>query len=112
MIAVYLLFPITPLSTYVFAAAIGFLWLSTVPLTNALIAQIFGVKYLAMLSSFVFFSHQVGSFLGVWLGGALFDMTGSYTLMWMIAIALGVIAAVLNLPIDERPVGVARGQPA
>jgi predicted MFS family arabinose efflux permease len=112
VIAIYLLFPITPVSTYIFAAAIGFLWLSTVPLTNALVAQIFGVKYLAMLSGFVFFSHQLGSFLGVWLGGALFDMTGSYALMWIIAIALGVIAAILNLPIDERPVRAARSQPA
>jgi predicted MFS family arabinose efflux permease len=112
VIAIYLAFPITPFSTYVFAAAIGFLWLSTVPLTNALVAQIFGVKYLAMLSGFVFFSHQLGSFLGVWLGGALFDATGSYALMWIIAIALGVIAAILNLPIDERPVHVTRSQPA
>ena len=112
VIAIYLAFPISPLSTYVFAAAIGFMWLSTVPLTNALVAQIFGVKYLAMLSGFVFFSHQLGSFLGVWLGGALFDATGSYALMWIIAVALGVIAAVLNLPIDERPAHVARSQPA
>ena len=112
VIAIYLLFPISSLSTYAFAAAIGFLWLSTVPLTNALVAQIFGVKYLAMLSGFVFFSHQLGSFLGVWLGGVMFDTTGSYTLMWLIAIALGVIAAILNLPIDERPVAVMRSQPA
>ena len=112
VIAIYLLFPITPVSTYIFAAAIGFLWLSTVPLTNALVAQIFGVKYLATLSGFVFFSHQLGSFLGVWLGGALFDMTGSYTLVWIITIALGVIAAILNLPIDERPVRAVRSQPA
>jgi MFS family permease len=110
VITLYLFFPITPLSTYIFAAAIGFLWLSTVPLTNALVAQIFGVKFLAMLSGFVFFSHQLGSFLGAWLGGVLFDTTGSYRLMWMIAIALGMVAAVLNLPIDERPVGVARRQ--
>ena len=112
VIAIYLAFPITPLSTYAFAAAIGFLWLSTVPLTNALVAQIFGVKYLAMLSGFVFFSHQLGSFLGVWLGGALFDATGSYALMWIVAIALGGIAAILNLPIDERPVHVTRSQAA
>ena len=111
VIAIYLAFPITPLSTYVFASAIGFLWLSTVPLTNALVAQIFGVRYLAMLSGFVFFSHQLGSFLGVWLGGALFDATGSYALMWIIAIALGVIAAILNLPIDQRPVHLTRSLP-
>ena len=112
VIAIYLFLPITPLSTYIFAAAIGFLWLSTVPLTNALVVQIFGVQYLAMLSGFVFFSHQLGSFLGVWLGGVVFDATGSYTLTWIIAIALGVVAAIVNLPIDERPVAVARSEPA
>lgn len=110
VIASYLAFPISPASTYGFACAIGFLWLSTVPLTNALVVQIFGVKYLAMLSGFVFFSHQIGSFLGAWLGGAIFDATGAYTLMWTIAIALGVVAALVNLPIDERPLPARHGQ--
>jgi predicted MFS family arabinose efflux permease len=102
VIALLLAFPVTPLSVYLFAGAMGVLWLGTVPLTNGLVAQIFGVKYLAMLSGFVFFSHQIGSFLGVWLGGYLFDRTGSYDVVWVICIALGVVAALLNLPIDER----------
>ena len=101
VIGLFLLLPLTPLSAYVFAATIGFLWLSTVPLTNAIVAQVFGVRYLGMLSGFVFFSHQIGSFLGVWLGGRLFDSTGSYDIVWTICIALGVIAALSNLPIEE-----------
>jgi predicted MFS family arabinose efflux permease len=83
-----------------------------VPLTNGLVAQIFGVRYLAMLSGFVFFSHQVGSFLGVWLGGLLFDKTSSYDIVWMICIALGVVAALINLPVDERPMARLAAQPA
>ncbi len=104
VIVIFLLCPLTPLAVGLFAAAMGFLWLGTVPLTNGLVAQIFGVRYLAMLSGFVFFSHQLGSFLGVWLGGVLFDRTGSYNLVWLICIALGLVAALLNLPINERPV--------
>jgi predicted MFS family arabinose efflux permease len=104
VIVIFLLLPITPLSVYLFAAAIGILWLATVPLTNGLVAQIFGVQYLSMLGGFVFFSHQIGSFLGVWLGGYLYDRTGSYNLVWLIAIALGVVAAIANLPIDEREI--------
>lgn len=104
VITVFLLVPISPLSVYVFAGSIGILWLATVPLTNGMVAQIFGVQFVSMLSGFVFFSHQIGSFLGVWLGGALFDRTGSYDIVWMIAIALGVVAALVNLPIDEKPV--------
>ena len=101
VISLFLLLPLTPWSVYVFAAAIGFLWLSTVPLTNAIVAQVFGVRYLGMLSGLVFFSHQIGSFLGVWLGGRLFDSTGSYDIVWLICIALGVVAALLNLPVNE-----------
>ena len=82
----------------------GFLWLSTVPLTNATIAQIFGVQHLSMLGGFVFFSHQIGSFLGVWLGGYLYDATGSYDIVWYIAIALGVFAGLINLPVKESPI--------
>ena len=82
----------------------GFLWLSTVPLTNAAIARIFGVAHLSMLSGFVFLSHQIGSFLGVWLGGYLYDRTGSYDVVWYIAIALGAAAALVNLPIREQPI--------
>ncbi|MBP6902153.1 MAG: MFS transporter [Burkholderiaceae bacterium] len=100
-IIAFLLAPLTPMSVYVFSAVIGTLWLSTVPPTNAVIAQIFGVQYLSMLGGFVFFSHQVGSFLGVWLGGKLYDATGSYDLVWWIAVALGVAAALANLPVRE-----------
>ncbi|HSO06969.1 MAG TPA: MFS transporter [Pelomicrobium sp.] len=102
VISVFLLLPITPVSVYVFSALMGLLWLSTVPLTNGVVAQIFGVKYLATLFGFVFFGHQVGSFLGVWLGGRLFDATGSYGTVWLITIGLGVVAALLHWPIDDR----------
>ena len=101
-IAIFLWLPLTPASAYLFAATMGLLWLSTVPLTNALVAQVFGVRFLGMLSGLVFFSHQVGSFLGVWLGGRLFDATGSYDTIWGICILLGVVAALCHLPIDER----------
>ncbi|MFZ5508504.1 MAG: MFS transporter [Pseudomonadota bacterium] len=110
-IVAFLLAPLSPASVAVFAAVMGLLWLGTVPLTNGLVAQIFGVRYLAMLSGFVFFSHQVGSFLGVWLGGLLFDKTGSYNVVWIICIGLGAVAALLNLPVDERPL-VRAPQPA
>ncbi|HWK85142.1 MAG TPA: MFS transporter [Caldimonas sp.] len=102
VIVVFLAVPLSPASVYAFASAIGFLWLSTVPLTTGLVAEIFGVRYLSMLGGFVFLSHQVGSFLGVWLGGRLYDMTGSYDLVWWIAVALGIFAAIVNLPIRER----------
>lgn len=103
-ITLFLVAPLTPLSVYVFASVMGFLWLSTVPVTNATVAQIFGVAHLSMLSGFVFFSHQIGSFLGVWLGGVLYDRTGSYDIVWYIAIALGVFAALVNLPVKERAI--------
>jgi len=102
-IALLISFPLTPVSAYLFAAAMGFLWLGTVPLTNGVVAGIFGVKHLAMLSGFVFFFHQLGSFFGGWLGGYVFDHTGSYQIVWLIAIGLSVISVVANLPIDERP---------
>lgn len=110
VIGVFLSFPITPASVYAFATLMGFLWLSTVPVTNATVAQIFGVAHLSMLSGFVFFGHQIGSFLGVWLGGWLYDRTGSYDMVWYIAIALGILAAALNLPIRETP--IVRNTPA
>lgn len=103
-IALFLLAPLTPMSVYVFSAVMGLLWLSTVPVTNAAVAQIFGVAHLSMLSGFVFFSHQIGSFLGVWLGGYLHDRTGSYDLVWYIAMILGVLAALVNLPIKESSI--------
>lgn len=110
VIGIFLLAPLSPMSVYIFAATMGFLWLSTVPPTNALVAQIFGVQYMSMLGGFVFFSHQVGSFLGAWLGGKLYDLTGNYDVVWGIAIALGVFAALANLPVREEP--VQRGLPA
>ena len=100
----FLLLPLSPTTTYIFAAMMGILWLSTVPLTNAIVAQIFGVKYLSMLSGLVFFSHQLGSFCGAFLGGYLFDRTGSYLIVWEIAIALGVFAFLVNLPVKERAI--------
>jgi len=103
-IAVFLIAPLTPMSVYVFSTIMGLLWLSTVPVTNAAVAQIFGVAHLSMLSGFVFFSHQIGSFMGVWLGGYLYDRTGSYDIVWYIAIALGVLAALVNLPIKESAI--------
>ena len=104
IIAAFILVPISPMSVYAFAVALGILWLSTVPATNGIVAQVFGVRYLAMLSGFTFFSHQVGSFLGAWLGGLLFDRTGSYNIVWYLSIALGIVAGLLNLPIDEREI--------
>lgn len=103
VIVAFVSLPISPASVYVFAAAMGLLWLSTVPLTNGIVAEIFGVRYLSMLGGFVFLSHQLGSFLGAWLGGRLYDMTGSYDVVWWLAIALGIASAVVNLPIRERP---------
>ncbi len=101
-IVAFLLVPLSPASVYVFAATMGMLWLSTVPLTTGLVADIFGVRYLSMLGGFVFLSHQIGSFLGAWLGGRLYDMTGSYDVVWWIAVGLGIFAALINLPIQER----------
>lgn len=109
-IVAFISLPLTPASVYVFAAVIGFLWLSTVPPTNAVVAQIFGAQHLSMLGGFVFLSHQIGSFLGVWLGGRLYDATGSYDVVWWLAVALGVVAMLANLPVREAP--ILRAQPA
>ena len=109
-IVLFISLPLTPMSVYVFSAVMGLLWLSTVPPTNAIVAQIFGVQYMSMLGGFVFLSHQVGSFMGVWLGGLLYDGTGSYDVVWWIAIALGVFAALVNLPVRET--AIVRAQPA
>lgn len=87
---------------------IGFVWLATVPLTSGIVAQIFGPRYLSTLYGFVFFSHQIGSFLGVWLGGRIYDMTNSYNMVWVLAILLGVTAATLHLPIKDKPVNIDR----
>ena len=104
VITVFIAAPLSPMSVYIFSATMGLLWLSTVPPTNAAVAQIFGVAHLSMLSGFVFFSHQIGSFLGVWLGGVLYDRTGSYDVVWYITIALGVFAGLINLPVREAPI--------
>jgi MFS family permease len=100
-IAIYVMMPPTIVSTLVFAGVMGLLWLSTVPLTSGLVAQMFGPRYMGMLFGFVFFSHQVGSFLGVWLGGKLYDTTGSYAVVWWMGVALGVAAALVHFPINE-----------
>ena len=102
-IAALLILPKTPLVIYLFAGTMGILWLSTVPLTTGIVAQIFGVQHMATLFGIVFLSHQLGSFTGVWLGGRLFDQTGSYDAMWWAGIVTGVLAAMIHLPIDERP---------
>ena len=104
VIVIFLLLPITQTSALVFGGAIGFLWLATVPLTSGTVAQIFGVRYLSTLYGIVFLSHQVGAFLGVWLGGRLYDATGTYDLVWYIAIGLAIFAALVHLPITDRPV--------
>ncbi len=100
----FLLAPLSPWSVYLYSAAMGFLWLSTVPLTNAILAQIFGIQHLSMLGGVVFFSHQVGSFMGIWLGGYLYDSQGNYDMVWYLVVALGVVAALLNLPVREAAI--------
>ncbi len=104
VIAIFLVFPLSQWSAYTFAVAMGLLWLSTVPLTNGTVATIFGVRNMSMLGGVVFLFHQVGAFLGGWLGGYLYEIAGSYDVVWTIAMGLSVVAALLNLPIKERPV--------
>lgn len=108
-IAIFLAVPKTQASVLVFAAAIGILWLGTVPLTSGLVGQIFGVRYLSTLFGLVFFSHQVGSFLGVWLGGVVYEWTGSYHAIWLASIVFGIAAALLHLPIREQALRPALG---
>jgi MFS family permease len=100
----FISFPVTPLSAILFGAVMGLMWLSTVPPTNGLIAMMFGTRWLAMLAGFAFFSHQVGGFLGVWLGGLAYEHTGSYDVVWWLSILFGVLSALVNLPIVEKPV--------
>jgi predicted MFS family arabinose efflux permease len=102
-IALFVLLPVTTLSVLLFAAAIGILWLSTVPPTSGLVAVMFGTRYIATLFGVVFFSHQVGAFLGIWLGGLFFELYGSYDAVWWMSVALGLFAALIHLPIVERP---------
>jgi MFS family permease len=100
----FISFPVTPVTCIAFGAVMGFMWLSTVPPTNGIIALMFGTRWLATLAGFAFFSHQVGGFLGVWLGGLVFDRTGSYNAVWYLAILFGVLSALINMPIVEKPV--------
>jgi MFS family permease len=100
----FVLMPMSPASAMIFGAVMGILWLSTVPLTSALVGLMFGTRFMATLFGFVFFSHQVGAFIGVWLGGYLYERTGSYDIVWWLGVALGIFAALVNLPIREQPV--------
>jgi predicted MFS family arabinose efflux permease len=109
-VAAFMLLPVTPLSAVIFGATMGLLWLSTVPPTSGLVALMFGTRWMATLFGLAFFSHQVGGFLGVWLGGLLFERTGSYDVIWWLSVVLGVVSALINTPIVEQP--VARLQPA
>lgn len=111
-ILAFILLPATPVTAIAFGVAIGLLWLSTVPPTSALVMLMFGTKYMAMLYGFAFFSHQLGGFLGVYLGGLLYEASGSYLIVWWLSIALGIASAVINLPIEERAVSRPAPQPA
>ena len=110
VISILVFLPLTPFTLYLFAGGIGLIWLGTVPLTNGLVGQIFGMRYAAMLASIVFFGHQMGSFIGVWLAGYLYDTTGSYLGAFSVSIGLGVLAALVNLPVNETP--LAQRKPA
>ncbi len=104
VISLFLVVPLTPATALVFASAMGLLWLGTVPLTSGIVAQVFGTRHMGTLFGIVFLSHQLGSFTGVWLGGYLYDVTGTYDVVWWISIVLGVVAALIHWPIDERTV--------
>jgi predicted MFS family arabinose efflux permease len=104
VIAVFILSPVSDVSILVFAGFMGVLWLSTVPLTSGLVADMFGVRYMATLFGIVFPSHQLGGFLGAWLGGYVFGLTGSYDAVWWLSVALGLMSAAFHLPISDRPV--------
>lgn len=105
--AIFILMPITPTSVLIFSAVMGALWLATVPLTSGLVAHIYGIRYMGTLYGFIFLSHQIGGFLGVWLGGKMFDITGDYTLVWWIGVGVGAFSAIVHLPVRERPLQVA-----
>jgi predicted MFS family arabinose efflux permease len=99
----FILVPMTPATVLVFSVLMGSLWLATVPLTSGLVAHIYGIRYMGTLYGFVFLSHQLGSFLGVWLGGKLYDATGGYEVVWWIGVGVGAFSAIVHLPIRERP---------
>ena len=111
-IAIFISVPLSPTSAIIYGMVTGLTWLSTVPPTTSLVNVMFGIRWLAMLYGFAFFSHQVGGFLGVWLGGIAFERTGSYDLVWYLSIMFGVLSALINLPIVERPVQRANFQPS
>jgi MFS family permease len=104
--AVFIMMPITPMSVIIFSLAMGSLWLATVPLTSGLIAHIYGIRYMGTLYGIIFFSHQLGSFVGVWLGGRMYDAYGTYTTVWWIGVAVGAFSAIVHLPVRERPARV------
>jgi len=104
VVLLFLLVPVSPASAMAFGAGMGLLWLSTIPPTSSLVALMFGTRYMSMLYGFAFFSHQLGGFLGVWLGGLVYERSGSYELIWWLSILLGVLSALINLPIREQPV--------
>lgn len=110
VIAAFILVPLTPASVYVFSAAMGLLWLSTVPLTMGLVAQTQGLRFLSTLAGLVFFSHQSGAFIGAWLGGRIYDIAGDYTMMWWAAIAFGLLATLLHIPIREEAGTLAKAE--
>ena len=101
--ALFISLPITPTSVLVFSAVMGALWLATVPLTSGLVAHIYGIRYMGTLYGVVFLSHQIGGFLGVWLGGMMYDLTGGYSVVWWIGVGVGAFSALVHLPIRERP---------
>jgi len=109
-VTAFLLLPQSGTSVFIFSIVMGLLWLSTVPLTTGLVAQTQGLRFLSTLAGLVFFSHQTGAFIGSWLGGRIYDATGGYTAMWWTAIALGLMAALLHIPIKEEPGALARAE--
>jgi predicted MFS family arabinose efflux permease len=111
-VVAFILLPASATSAIIFGAVTGLLWLSTVPPTSGLVALMFGTRWLAMLFGFAFFSHQVGGFLGVWLGGFVFERTGSYNAVWWLSVLFGVLSAIINLPIVEKPVARVAPVPA
>jgi predicted MFS family arabinose efflux permease len=101
--AAFIIAPMTPTTVILFSIGMGSLWLATVPLTSGLVAHLYGLRYMGTLYGIVFFSHQLGSFMGVWLGGTLYDMYGSYTAVWWVGVAVGAFSAIVHLPIREAP---------
>lgn len=110
--AAFILTPMTPATVLLFSVSMGALWLATVPLTSGLIAHIYGLRYMGTLYGIVFFSHQLGSFFGVWLGGRMYDIHGDYTVVWWIGVAVGLFSAIVHLPVREKPMPITAREPA